>query len=268
MNRQMKIAFIGAGKMATALASGIINGGVCGAGDVIATDVLGNARDMFSAATGAGTTDDNATAIRGADVVVLAVKPQVAESVVAPLKGAFSGKLLISIAAGLSLSKLCYWSDSDRVVRVMPNTPTMVGKGASAYATAAAVDDADRRTVDQILGAGGICYEVSEAHLDAVTGVSGSGPAYVFEFIQAMVDGAVDVGLDAGLAEALVVQTVAGAAEMVQQKKGTPDELRVAVTSPGGTTAAGLKVLEDADFRQLMADVIRRATERSVELGG
>ena len=248
--------------MATALAGGLVEGGICRLGDVVAADILVAARDAFTAATGIATEADNETAMATADVVVLAVKPQVAAEVLLPLHGMFGDKLFVSIAAGLSLANLQKWVGSDRLVRVMPNTPALVGKGAAVYACSGGVTADDRALVERIFGAVGIVME-----MDAVTGLSGSGPAYVFEMVQAMVDGAELVGLAPEAALALTVQTVAGAAEMAARKMGTPDELRTAVTSPGGTTAAGLAVLEDAEFREIMARVIRAAAERSAELG-
>ena len=149
----------------------------------------------------------------------------------------------------------------------MPNTPALVSKGAAVYACSGGVTADDRALVERIFGAVGIVMEMDESKLDAVTGLSGSGPAYVFEMIQAMVDGAEVVGLAPEAALALTVETVAGAAEMVARKMGTPDELRTAVTSPGGTTAAGLAVLEDAEFRDIIKRVIQAASERSAELG-
>ena len=253
--------------VATALAGGLVEGGICRLGDVVAADILVAARDAFTAATGIATEADNETAMATADVVVLAVKPQVAAEVLLPLHGMFGDKLFVSIAAGLSLANLQKWVGSDRLVRGMPNTPALVGKGAAVYACSGGVTADDRALVERIFGAVGIVMEMDESKLDAVTGLSGSGPAYVFEMVQAMVDGAELVGLAPEAALALTVQTVAGAAEMAARKMGTPDELRTAVTSPGGTTAAGLAVLEDAEFREIMARVIRAAAERSAELG-
>jgi len=263
----MKLTFIGAGKMATALAGGLVKGGVFAVDDVTATDVVAGARAAFTDSTGIQTEAGNDTATAVADVVILAVKPQVAAEVLLPLHGAFDDKLFVSIAAGLSIEKLREWIGSDRVIRVMPNTPALVGQGAAVFACGDGVTADDRDLATRIFDAVGIVCEMDEDKLDAVTGLSGSGPAYVFEMIQAMVDGAVAAGLPADSALDLTVQTVAGAAEMVRQKMGTPDELRTAVTSPGGTTAAGLEVMNDVDFRAIMTQVIARATERSAELG-
>jgi pyrroline-5-carboxylate reductase len=149
----------------------------------------------------------------------------------------------------------------------MPNTPLMVGKGATAFACAEAVTESDRAFVTSMFSAVGVVHEVPEEQLDAVTALSGSGPAYVFEMIQALVDAGAAVGLPADVALKLTVQTVAGAAEMVARGIGSPDALRAAVTSRGGTTEAGLAVLGEADFRNVIADVVRAAARRSEELG-
>ncbi len=263
----MRIAFIGAGKMATAIASGLTNNDVLSAADMAAADVSPAARDAFTAATGVSCVADATEILGVADVVLLAVKPQVAEQAVQPIADLCADKLIISICAGLPLSKLCDWFGTDRVVRVMPNTPLTVGKGASVTACAPGVDAADREFAATVFGAPGIVHEMPEGLMDAVTALSGSGPAYVFEMIQALVDAAVDVGLPADVALELTTQTVAGAAEMVRRGLGTPDELRVAVTSPGGTTQAGLAVLEKSDFRGLISSVVHAARDRSVELG-
>lgn len=263
----MKIAFLGAGKMATAICYGLIQKGVCAIDDILAADKKENARASFEANTGVACAADIAAVIASAETLVLAVKPQDAASALGPVRDTPGDKLVISICAGLSLDRLCGWTGSLRVIRVMPNTPAMVNRGAAAFACAAGVGDADRELANRILGAVGIACEVPESHLDAVTGLSGSGPAYVFEFIQALVDAGVAEGLDPDVALQLVAQTVAGAAEMLKQEMGTPDELRRAVTSPGGTTEAGLGILEAADFRALISRVVARAAQRSRELG-
>ena len=263
----MKLAFIGGGKMATAIARGLVQKQVWPATEMAAADVVPAARAAFTAATGVPCAESASGLLCGADVVILAVKPQAAEAAVRPLATECAGKLIVSICAGLPLQKLGSWFGTDRVVRVMPNTPLMVGKGASVFACAAGVQEADRETVTRIFGTLGIVYELPESSMDAVTALSGSGPAYVFEMIQGLVDAAVGQGIPADVALALTAQTVAGAAEMVQQRLGTPDELRTAVTSPGGTTAAGLAVFAKTNYRGLLQDVLRAARDRSAELG-
>jgi pyrroline-5-carboxylate reductase len=175
--------------------------------------------------------------------------------------------LLVSIAAGLPLSRLCSWFGHSRVIRTMPNTPLLVGYGATVFTCAEAVSDADREFVRRIFGALGTVHEMPETAMDAVTALSGSGPAYMFEMVQALVDAGAAVGLEAEAAFELVTQTMAGAAAMLKRGMGTPEELRIAVTSPGGTTAAGLGVLQAAGFRELLQQTVRAARDRSIELG-
>ncbi len=263
----MKLAFIGAGKMATAIAGGLIEKQVWAAADLEAADLLPAARAAFTAATGVPCAESAAAIVVGADVILLAVKPQNAESAVAPLAAACRGKPVISICAGLTLARLGGWFGTDRVIRVMPNTPLMVGKGATVFACGAGCTAADQALAQRIFGALGIVFELPEELIDAATALSGSGPAYVFETIQGLVEAGVAVGLPADVALALATQTVAGAADMVQRRLGTPDALRDAVTSKGGTTAAGLAVFAQANYRQLLRDVVRAARDRSAELG-
>lgn len=263
----MILGFFGAGKMATAIATGLIEQNILSPNDIVAVDIVPDARETFGMKTGVRVLTEPRELVTEADAVILAIKPQDAAHALPDLQDSFAGKLLISIAAGLSIDKLSSWIGHQRIIRVMPNTPAMVNRGASAYACGKQVTDQDRQLAHSIFQAIGIAHELDEAQLDAVTGLSGSGPAYVFEFIQALVDGAVKQGLPADVALELTIQTVAGAADMLAQGKGTPDQLRDAVTSKGGTTAAGLQVLHESDFRQLISRTVQRATERSIELG-
>lgn len=263
----MKLAFIGGGKMATAMARGLVATDAWPRADLQAADVLPAAREAFTQATGVPCADSAAAIVNAADVLVLAVKPQGAQAAVAPLAAACRGKLVISICAGLKLATLARWFGSDRVVRVMPNTPLTVGQGASVFACAAGVTPADQAVVRRIFGALGVVHELPEELLDAGTALSGSGPAYVFEFIQALAEAGTGLGLPPEVALALATQTVAGAAEMVRQGLGTPDALRDAVTSKGGTTAAALAVLAQREFRGLLREALTAARNRSLELG-
>ena len=263
----MELLFIGAGKMATALGAGIARYHLWPLAGIVAADISGPARDAFTAQTGIACVESAAARIGTAEVVLLAVKPQVAEAAVLALPPLRPGALVISICAGITMAKLAGWFGTGRVIRVMPNTPLMVGKGASAYALGPAADDAAAAIAERLLGALGLVRRVEEAQLDAVTALSGSGPAYVFELAKAMAEAGEKVGLDPELALDLTVQTIAGAAEMMARKLGTPDQLRDAVTSPHGTTAAGLAVMARGDFRGLMEKVVTAARDRSRELG-
>ena len=263
----MRLALIGAGKMGTALAQGLADKGVLAPDDMVAADISAAAREAFARATGVRCRSDPAAAAGAAETVLLAVKPQVAAEAAAGIADACRGKLVVSIAAGVQIRTLGSWFESDRIVRVMPNTPLTVGAGATVFASAAGTSAADREFVRSVFSALGVVYELPEERIDAVTALSGSGPAYVFEFIQALADAGAAAGLDPEVAMELTVQTVFGAARMLQSGLGSPVELRIAVTSPGGTTAAGLAVMEEAGFRALLCDVVAAAKARSEELG-
>ena len=263
----MKLAFLGAGKMATAIAAGISKQGILRVEDMVACDIYPEAQRKFTAVTGVCCGDFSEAAFVAADVVVLAVKPQKAEAAVAALPTLRPECLVVSIMAGVPLARLAAWLGTEKLIRTMPNTPMMVGCGATGFARGPAADGDDAEFVRRVFGALGFVGEVPEESLDAVTALSGSGPAYVFEMIQALVDAGVSAGLPAELALGLTVETVAGAAEMLRQGLGTPDELRTAVTSPGGTTAAGLGVFAEAGFRELVRQVVTAARDRSIELG-
>jgi pyrroline-5-carboxylate reductase len=263
----MKMLFIGAGKMATALAAGIVKNQLLSAADLLACDISAEARRAFTATTGVRCEPTAQALVADADVLLLAVKPQVAAAVAAELMPIRQGALVISICAGIGINKLQQWFKTGNVVRVMPNTPLMVGKGASAYALGPDANADAAVLVGRILGSLGLARQVDEPLLDAVTALSGSGPAYVFEMAKAMADAGEEAGLPADLALDLSIQTIAGAAEMLARRIGTPDELRDAVTSPNGTTAAGLAVMAQREFRAIMRDVIAAARKRSIELG-
>ena len=253
--------------MATAICSGLLEKKMVHNCDVLASDKSAEARNRFFGLTGVKCIDSNQQALDFADIIILAVKPQNVEEVLSPLVEKCSQKFLISIVAGFSISRLKHLSNSERIVRVMPNTPVMVGMGATVYSCSTSVSQQEKNRVARIFESVGIAIEMPEEKLDAVTGLSGSGPAYVFEFIQAMIQAGKEVGLDEEVSLHLTVQTLQGAAKMVEKKVGTPDELRDAVTSPGGTTQAGLNVLKKSNFRELMLKVVCAATERSIELG-
>lgn len=263
----MNIAIIGTGKMGTAIAGGLVDQAIVDADELCGADVSRQTREAFAIATGARVCADAAEAVRDADIVLLAVKPQVAAEVARQVATACNGKLILSIAAGIRIDSLREWFGTARVVRVMPNTPMMIGQGVAAFSCADGVSEVDRATVRTIFEAVAIAREIPEALMDAVTALSGSGPAYVFEFIQAMVEAAAGLGMDADDALDLTAQTVVGAAQMVRSGCGSPEELRDAVTSKGGTTAEGLRVLDEGDFRGLMQRVLQAAHDRSVELG-
>ncbi|WP_145103737.1 pyrroline-5-carboxylate reductase [Gimesia panareensis] len=268
-SRQMKVGFIGAGRMATALAGGLISSGFTSADNVCASDTYESAREKFNQETGADTLTSNITVAEQSDIVILAVKPQQLPGVLQELKGTITHKqLLVSIAAGSPLALfLETLGDSIRVIRVMPNTPCLVKQGASAFARGGKATEDDASLVDSLLSTVGIAVEVPESQLDAVTGLSGSGPAYVYQIIEALSDGGVRMGLPRHIATQLAAQTVKGAAEMVLETGEHPGALKDAVTSPGGTTIAGIHALESGGLRSSLMNAVAAATQRSIELG-
>ena len=264
----MRIGFIGAGQMAQAFASGMVTHGLVETRDLAAADCSQAARDRFEKEVpGAATHDDNQRVVANADLVLLAVKPHHVPLVATTL-GKFSDeKLLVSIAAGVTLERLSEWFSTDRVVRVMPNTPCLIGVGASGYCCGPSVTEEDRGEVRNLLESVGVCFELAEPLLDAVTGLSGSGPAFVYKFIEALSDGGVRMGLPREIALQLAAQTVSGAAEMVKASGDHPAVLKDRVTSPGGTTIAGIDALEQGAFHGNVIQAVKAATERSRELG-
>jgi pyrroline-5-carboxylate reductase len=266
---QERVGFIGAGQMATALGQGLVKAGLIKAAGLVASDPAPEARQRFTAATGGRTTEDNLEVVGQSDVVWLAVKPQQMPSLLSQLRGRLQGKLVISIAAGVRLAQLAEGlGPGVRLVRVMPNTPCLVGQGAAAFCLGPDATPDDGRLVQKFLEAVGVACQVEEKLMDAVTGLSGSGPAFVYVMIEALSDGGVRAGLPRPVATLLAAQTVRGAAEMVLATKEHPGVLKDRVASPGGTTIAGLQALEVGGVRAALMGAVEAATKRSVELGG
>lgn len=265
-----KIGFIGAGRMATALAQGFLKAGLAAPEELIASDPSPGAADQFAKATGCRTFDDNRAVASQCDVLFLAVKPQHMSAALAPLREAVRSRhLVVSIAAGINCDRLAReLGDAPRIVRVMPNTPCLIGYGASGYCLGPNATPADGELVASLLSSVGRAFEVSEKLLDAVTGLSGSGPAYVYQVVEALSDGGVRMGLPRDVATALAAQTVRGAAEMVIATGEHPAVLKDQVTSPGGTTIAGLQALEAGGLRSALMAAVEAATRRATELAG
>lgn len=263
----MKIGIIGCGKMGSALARGVLTAGICKPADMFLCDQSDDAAKTLAEASGAIVSANIRALSADSEVIILCVKPDDISSALAEATSELAGKLLISIAAGVTVASLQSAAPNSRVVRVMPNTGVLVRKGASAYTLGPGATDKDAKTVSDIFSAVGVAFAVKENLLDAVTGLSGSGPAYVYLFIEALSDGGVQMGLPRTLAANLAVQTVLGAAAMVEQTGMHPALLREMVTSPGGTTIAGLAKLEQAGVRSGVIDAVRAATMRSKELG-
>jgi pyrroline-5-carboxylate reductase len=261
---------MGAGRMATALARGWVTAGIVPAKSIIATDPSDAARESFAREVGgADLGADKTVDVAATDVVVLAVKPQQMADALSALRDVIRpDALVVSIAAGVTLERLsALLPAGQRIIRVMPNTPCLIGKGASGFSLGKHATPADGKLVATLLAAVGMAFQVPEVQLDAVTGLSGSGPAFVYSMIEALTEGGVAAGLPAELAAELAARTAAGAAEMVLQTGETPAVLRERVTSPGGTTLAGLGVLTERKFAEAVAAAVEAATKRSVELG-
>jgi len=266
---EQTIGFLGAGKMGEALARGLLNAKLAPPGRVVMSDSDEKRRACVADALKVRTLADNAALVQASDVVVVALKPGVVRQVLPGLAKAIgSGKLVVSIAAGITLRELeGMLAPGARVVRVMPNTPCLVGCGASGYALGSAATEADGKLVDTILSSVGIAVPVPEALLDAVTGLSGSGPAFVALVIEGLADGGVLAGLPRDTALRLAAQTVLGTARLVLDTGKHPAEVKDMVASPGGTTIEGLKVLEEKRLRGALIQAVEAATRRSRELG-
>jgi len=269
MAARLTLGFLGAGRMATALAQGFVSTGLVRSGQIFASDVVPAARKAFGAATGAKICSSNADVLKNASVVILAVKPHQAMEVLTGIQSRFTPRhLLISIVAGLMLEKLeSALPAKARVVRVMPNTPALVGASASGFACGRSATRSDAHLALRLLSGVGVAVEVKESLLDAVTGLSGSGPAYVYQFIEAMSDGGVASGLPRDLATRLAAQTVLGAAKMVIDTGEHPGALKDAVASPGGTTIEGIHELEKGKLRGTVINAVRAAAQKSRSLG-
>ncbi|HYO24631.1 MAG TPA: pyrroline-5-carboxylate reductase [Lacipirellulaceae bacterium] len=266
----MKLGFLGAGRMATALAQGCIRGGVVAAADVIASDPSDAARAKFASdAPGVRTAASNSEVVAASECIVLAVKPQMMADVLVEVRGDVESRhLVVSIAAGVTLARLAEaLPDGTRLIRVMPNTPCLIGLGASAFARGAASTNDDAAFVQRLLESVGKAYAVEESQLDAVTGLSGSGPAFIYTAIEALAEGGASMGLPAGLALELAAQTALGAASMLGATGLSPAELRNQVTSPGGTTLEGLEALDRLQGAAAFRAAVQAATKRSAELG-
>jgi pyrroline-5-carboxylate reductase len=265
----MKIGIIGCGKMGTALIEGAIRSGVIVAADVVGVEPSQDAQDRFAKATGARVVSDIA-ALADCEVLLLCTKPVLAQQVLREASVASAGKplLVVSIAAGITLVALeAAASERIRVIRAMPNTPALVGKGAAGYCLGTRATREDAATARMLLGAVGLAVEVPERLMDAVTGLSGSGPAYVYLIIEALADGGVQVGMTRSDALLLAAQAVLGAAAMVLETGEHPAVLKDMVTSPGGTAIAGLAALERHGLRCALIEAVVAATHRATELG-
>ena len=263
------LGLIGVGKMGIALVRGFLEAGILQTRQIMASDPAESALDHLKQQTGVKTIFKNTEVAKQSEVILIAVKPDVMRSVLQEIQPFVNkDQLVISIAAGIALKAI---EDSlgqgCRVIRVMPNTPCLVGAAAAAFSLGKNATIEDAELVKALFGTVGLAVQVAEKHLDAVTGLSASGPAYVFLMIQAISDGGVKMGLPRSVATQLAAQTVFGAAKMVLEMKKHPSELKDMVTSPGGTTIAGLHVLESRAFSAALIEAVEAATQRAKELG-
>lgn len=263
------IGFLGAGQMATALAKGFIDSGLVDPKRIIASDTYDLARRNFSQQTKAATSENNEEVVQKSTVIFLAVKPQALDAVLKDVAKSITGNhLIVSICAGVPLSTISSKLEGKgRLIRVMPNTPCLIGQGAMAYSMGAKTTANDGLLIQTLLQTIGLVYQLPETSLDAVTGLSGSGPAFIYMMIEALADGGVREGLPRPIATALAAQCVAGSAAMVLKTGEHPGLLKDRVCSPAGTTIEGVAVLEREGMRNAFIQAVHAATVRSRELG-
>ena len=265
----MKIVFIGGGNMGKAMLAAILAKGLSSKEAITVSDISESRREYLRQKYTVTLTSDNRQAVGQGDVVVLAIKPQQLTEVMAELNGQLkSTQLVLSIIAGARISTLCRGLNHSRIVRVMPNTPAQIGEGMSVWTATPAVNEQQKGWAGSILSAmGKEIYVDDEKYIDMATAVSGSGPAYVFLFIESLVDAAVHIGLPYDIAQELVLETILGSAHFVQRSGKLPAELRRMVTSPGGTTAEALAQLEKGQFTELVKQAVTAAYNKAKELG-
>ncbi|MBM4444019.1 MAG: pyrroline-5-carboxylate reductase [Chloroflexi bacterium] len=266
----MRMAFIGGGNMGEAMIRGILDRGTAKAREIRVSDISEARRSHLAQKYGLAVTDSNRSATERAEVIILAIKPGSLPQVMEELKGSLkAGQTVISIAAGVTLARLSQGLGRKSVVRAMPNMPAQIGQGMTVWTATEEVNEEDRRRARLVLEAlGRQAFVPDERFIDMATAVSGSGPAYVFLIIESFVDAAVRIGLPRDLAQELVLETVLGSAHLVQKSDRHPAELRNLVTSPGGTTAEGLHVLEEGSLRALLGRAIIAAYEKAKALRG
>ncbi|MFW6269234.1 MAG: pyrroline-5-carboxylate reductase [Bacillota bacterium] len=264
----MNIGIIGLGKMGSTLVQGMLENDIFSAEQITGSDIKVEKRKENPVYGGIKTINDNQQVVKEVDIILLAVKPQIMGEVLEEIKGETAGKLIISIAAGISIEFLQnYLPATTRIIRVMPNTPALVKAGMSAYTPGENVNDKDISIVKDILQGIGKVIQVKEELMDAVTGLSGSGPAYGYMIIEALADGGVLKGLPREDSLKLAAQTMLGAAKMVLETGKHPGELKDMVTSPGGTTITGVEALEHSGLRAALIEAVKKAANKSRELG-
>lgn len=266
--KEKRVVFIGCGNMGSALISGILESGLISKDKVSVTDIRPKRLEYIREKEGVFTTEDNREAVEKSDVIVLAVKPQVIGRVLSEIKDVVTGdKVIISIAAGITTRFIEKALGKEvSVVRVMPNTPALVKTGASGLSPGKYAGEQEEAIAEQMMRRVGIVVKVPEEMLDAVTALSGSGPAYIFYIIESLIEAGMEMGLSEDDVRKLVGQTVLGAVRMVMDTGESPQVLRARVTSPGGTTEAALKYLEEKGFQKILITAVKEAAIRSKEL--
>lgn len=261
------LAFLGSGRLGSAIIRGLLARQIYAPADIACTCKSGLSAQKLAADTGIACEPDLARLLGPTDIVVVAFKPQSLAAADPRLAELTAGKLVISLLAGKRLARLAQvFPRARNVVRTMPNTPAAIGAGITAYCAHAPLAAVDRETLERILGALGEFLALDEQHFDAVTALSGSGPGFVFEFLGALRDGGIAAGLPPEVAQRLATQTALGSLRLLTQTGATPEALRDQVVSPNGTTFAGLQVLANAQFRELMRNTVLAAARRSDEL--
>tara|TARA_B100000959_G_scaffold262192_1_gene300390 strand:+ start:456 stop:1307 length:852 start_codon:yes stop_codon:yes gene_type:complete len=273
MLKDKKIAFIGSGNMAEALISSLIDSSVFNPDAILCSDISKKRLEYIHNNYNIHTSPDNFDVAQKADIIILSVKPQIILKVLDQISETVdSSKLIISIAAGISLDIIKKAMSKEgaktfRLIRAMPNTPALVQTGATALTKGADASENDLKAAFEIFSAIGKAVEINEDLMDAVTGLSGSGPAYIFLIIEALADAGVKVGLPKDISMTLSVQTVLGAAKLASESGDHPAKLREMVTSPGGTTIAGINSLEEGNLKAVLMNAVEAATQRGRELG-
>lgn len=264
----MKVAVIGGGTMGGVLVKSILRARLAAKGDIVVCDVSLERLELARKKYGVAVSGDNAAAVKGVEAIILAIKPNEMDGVMDELSGRLKSQLVISIAAGVGLEAICRRLKYDAVVRAMPNTPAQVGRGMTVWTSSKELAEGKHETARLILSSmGEELYFKDEKYLDMATAISGSGPAYVFLFIEALIDAGVHIGLPRDTAQKLVVETVAGSAEAMNKMARHPAELKNMVTSPGGTTAEALHRLESGGLRSLVVDAVTAAYEKAKSIG-
>ncbi|MDD5287844.1 MAG: pyrroline-5-carboxylate reductase [Dehalococcoidales bacterium] len=266
----MKIAFIGGGNMGEAMLATMMGKKLAVAGDITVSDVSETRRVYLSQKYGVKTLADNRQTVTGQDVVVFAIKPQMLAAVMAELKGRLKPEqLALSIIAGARIDTIRQGLNHKSIVRSMPNTPAQIGEGVTVWTATAEVTEPQKKSAGKILGAmGKEFYAGDESFLDMATAVSGSGPAYLFYYVESMIAAGIKIGFSPEMAKELVIGTVLGVAHLIQQSGKEPAELRRMVTSPGGTTAEAIRKFEESGFTDLIYQAVKAAYEKAKQLGG